>query len=94
MPLTQEEAVRIETYLEQIYSYISAKMRDQDLGQVRKYIDANEYGLALDDMACIALEGSEPVASDLRRLFGEAADLMAIKPGDGWSGVDDLRAST
>ncbi len=67
-------------------------MSDVDQMQIRRYIAAAEYGLALDDMADIVLELNQPVASDLRHLFDAAADKMDIKPGDGWTGVESLRA--
>lgn len=90
MPLTNKESVAIEICLEQVYLCTMAAVPDMNYAQIRKYIDIGKHGLALDDMACIALESSKPVAVSLRQLFNKAADLMAIKPGDGWSGVDNL----
>ena len=70
---------------------MSAATPGTSRAQIREYIDVGEYGLALDDMACIALESGKPVTVGLRQLFDTAANLMAIKPEDSWNRVDNIR---
>ncbi len=90
MSITEPDAQMVEHYLNQIFGQISPAMTDRDRFQVRRYIDAREYGLALDDMADILLESDKPVPPELRSLFDAAAAKMDIKPGAGWSGVDTI----
>lgn len=90
MSLNETDAQTIENHLNQIYNLALSKMTDQDRIQVRQYIAAGEYGLALDDMADIVLESKKTVAPELRSLFYAVATKMKIEPGAGWSGVDSI----
>ena len=90
MPFTAQDAQTLKNHLNQIFDLAHSAMNDRDRFQIRRYIDAGEYSLALDDMADIVLELEKPVPIELRSLFAAAAKKMNIKPGTGLSGVDDL----
>ena len=90
MGLTAQDEQTVENYLNQIIDLVHSAMNDRDRFQVRRYINAGEYGLALDDMADIVLDSEKPVTTELHSLFAAAADKMNIKPGTGLSGFDDL----
>ena len=93
MGFTSQDAQTVENYLDQIIDLAHSAMNDRDRLQVRRYINAGEYGLALDDMAYIVLDWGKPVTTELHSLFAAAADKMNIKPGTGLSGVSDLLKS-
>ncbi len=89
MSLTLEECLLIETDIEQLYEAVpSHAMLNRD--QARKYIDAGEYGLALDDLAAIYLESKSPVRPEIFALFEKLAIKMKMQPGDEWRAVADI----
>ena len=90
MIYTTQDAQMIENFLNDILIHISSNMTAEDRLQIRKYINAGENALALDELASTVVELRDPVAPDLRGLFNAAAKKMGIEPGTGWSGIDDL----
>ncbi len=91
MGMTREDRDWIEAGLNTLCTDAGV-VSNADCGQVRKYIDVGEYGLALDDLADIHLATGKPIPPDRRALFDTLAMKMGIRHGDEWQAVAAIRA--
>ncbi len=89
MNLTFEERLLVETGLEQLYKEILSNGNVIN-SQIRQYIDAGEYGLALDDLADLYIETKNPLPSATLVLFDALATKMKMKSGDEWLAVAEI----
>ena len=81
MPLSQQDADYIIAGLNSLYERSVLSIRE-DHAPVRSFIDAGEFGLALDLLACIQLHAQTPASQQTIDLFVNLARKMKIDDSD------------
>lgn len=68
----------IEELLLRLLSLLSGKLNDYEKGEVQGFVDAGEYGLALETLVDIVIEENKQIPGESLVLLCELADVMQM----------------
>lgn len=74
----QHDYQRIEKLFSQLLTLLAATFSDAEVSEVREFIDAGEYGLALETLVDIVLEEGKRISTEEAKLVYELVDAMNL----------------
>lgn len=69
---------KIEDLLSQLIAEVKVLFSEAQLGEVQRFIDVGEYGLALETVIAIYLEENKPISSKALNLVDFLGAVMSI----------------
>lgn len=74
----QHDYQRIEKLFSRLLALITPTFSEAEVTEVREFIDAGEYGLALETLADIVIDESKRISTEEAKLVYELADEMHL----------------
>lgn len=68
----------IEKSFSQLLTLLAATFSDAEVSEVREFIDAGEYGLALETLVDIVVEEGKRISAEEAKLVYEMVDAMNL----------------
>lgn len=68
-----------ETRMARVLEKLGLELSDSERAEVMEFLEAREYGLALETLAAILVEEAKPIAPPVMREIEEMASAMSLK---------------
>lgn len=77
----------LDSKLRIILNCIKDKIHERDFELILEFVDASEYGLALETICDVICTDKISISSDCYLLIVETGEAMQLDPSDNWLGI-------
>lgn len=70
---------QVATRIANLLSTLGGEMDDSERAEVDRFLSAGEYGLALDTLSWILVEGQQPIGDGALREIDSLAEVMELR---------------